>query len=130
MGAAVSTAKGSVAMAYLTLSSLVQDVDDNGGILTVKMEDMKPLANNAGKFGSSNRAQLEQRLNDSGLTAMPSPLPANQYEEVRIYKTKSKVSEIIRAALSPGKQNDKKLRDAAHDVSSDKIKQIKDLIDS
>ena len=89
-------------------NTIKQDVENNGNVLTVTMEILRD-ATGKGKLGIYVRQEISSSLAGIGLGFIPSTLPTNQHEQVRLYKRGTQVGDLIEAMLTPGQQNDAKL---------------------
>lgn len=107
-----------------------REVERKGNVATVTMECLRG-AYGAGKLGSQVREQISKTLAGMGLGHVPETLPANQHEQVRLYKQGTAVGEIIRTVLTPGEQHDKVLtRYVGNDTPNyeELIEKIRDLV--
>lgn len=85
-------------------------VEEAGGVLTTTMDVLRD-ADGAGKLGVHVRASISRQLAGMGIGHVPGALPANQQDQVRLYKRGTPVGELIECALNPGEENDRKLVD-------------------
>jgi len=83
-------------------------VEEAGGVLTTTMDVLRD-ADGAGKLGVHIRASISRNLAGMGIGHVPAELPANQRDQVRLYKRGTPVGELIECALNPGEDNDRKL---------------------
>ena len=111
-------------------NSIKENVEKNGNILTVTMEDLRE-AQGVAKLGIHVRAEISKTLAGMGLGHVPQELPSYQHELVRLYKRGTSGGDIIELVLTPGQQNDAKLSQhfgqEAVDYSSI-IAQIRELV--
>ena len=94
------------------------EVEDHGGVLTVSMEALRDAAG-AKKLGIHVRTKITKRLAGSGLGHVPTVLPANQSDQVRLYKKGTHVGDLIDTVLQPGQQNDRKLAEYSEGEGAD-----------
>lgn len=86
------------------------DVEKNGNVLTVTMVQLRD-AYGAGKLGIHVRDKISSTLAGLGLGHVPVVLPTYQHELVRLYKKGTPVGDLIETVLTPGGQNDARLRE-------------------
>ena len=92
----------------LDFNTIKQNVESNGNVLTVTMETLRDAAGK-GKLGINVRQEIINSLAGIGLGHVPVVLPANQHEQVRLYKRGTPVGDFIDVVLNAGQQNDTKL---------------------
>lgn len=92
----------------MTWDEVKKKVEDAGGVLTITMDVLRD-AEGAGKLGIHIRASIDKNLAGIGLGHVPTELPSNQHEQVRLYKKGTSVGDLIDTVLHPSDQNDKKL---------------------
>ena len=97
-----------VGKAAVTWDEIKKQVEEAGGVLTLTMAALRDAAG-AGKLGVHVRSNISRRLAAMGLGHVPTELPANQHERVRVYKRGTPVGDLIEAALNPGERNDESL---------------------
>ncbi len=85
-------------------------VEKNGNVLTFTMEHLRD-AHGAAKLGVHVRTDISSALAGMGLGHVPQELPSYQHELVRLYKNGTPIGELIATVLTPGEQNDTKLRE-------------------
>lgn len=83
-------------------------VEGAGGVLTTTMDVLRD-AEGAGKLGVHVRTNISKKLAGIGLGHVPTELPGNQHERVRLYKKGTLVGDLIDTVLNPGDQNDRRL---------------------
>jgi hypothetical protein len=93
------------------------DVEKNGNVLTVTMEQLRD-AYGAGKLGIHVRDKISSTLAGLGLGHVPVVLPTCQHELVRLYKKGTPVGDLIETVLTPGGQNDARLREKFSEVQA------------
>ena len=111
-------------------SATKQQVEANGDVLTVTMEELRNV-HGAGKLGRNVCGEISKELVGMGIGHIPEPLPSNQTDLVRLYKRGTQAGGLIEAVLRPGAGNDNLVRTAARTggTSSDTIlAQIRDLV--
>ena len=104
-------------------------VEANDNILTVTMTDLRS-ATGKEKLGIRVRAEISKTLAGMGLGHIPRELPSYQHESVRLYKRGTPVGELIEMVITPGEQNDRKLKEQfieAVDYASI-IEEIRELV--
>lgn len=92
----------------MTWDEIKKQVEEAGGVVTLTMAALRD-AEGAGKLGVHVRSNISRRLAAMGLGHVPTELPANQHERVRVYKRGTPVGDLIEAALNPGERNDESL---------------------
>ena len=92
----------------MSWDEIKKKVEDAGGVLTMTMDVLRD-AEGAGKLGVHIRTSISKNLAGNGLGHVPTELPANQHEPVRLYKKGTPVGDLIDTVLNPGDQNDRKL---------------------
>ncbi len=105
-------------------------VAENEGVHTVSMEQLRD-ATGKDKLGKHVISEIRSSLAGMGLGHVPKELPRYQGEQVRLYSRGTAIGEFIESVLSPGVQNDSKLRESFNSESSDYqsiIEQIRDLV--
>lgn len=111
-------------------ASIKANVENNGNVLTVTMEQLRN-AHGAAKLGVHVRTEISSHLAGMGIGHVPKTLPTYQHEPVRLYKRGTSIGDLIETVLAPGEQNDKKLVDqlGEGDVKyAEIIEQIRDLV--
>lgn len=83
-------------------------VEEAGNVLTVSMVELRD-AIGVSKLGVKVRHDISNQLEGIGIGHIPVELPANQSEQVRLYKRGTPVGDIIGKILVPGAQNDQVL---------------------
>lgn len=114
-----------------TWDDLKQQVEANGDLTTVTMENLREAAG-AGKLGIHVRAQISKTLAGMGLGHVPQDLPQYQHEQVRLYKRGTAVGDLIETVLAPGELNDRKLVEQIDNDGVDRaaiIPQIRELVE-
>jgi uncharacterized circularly permuted ATP-grasp superfamily protein len=91
-----------------TWDQIKDDVEKNGNVLTVTMEQLRD-AHGTAKLGVHVREEIHRTLAGMGLGHVPRELPSYQHEQVRIFKNGTPVGDLIVTVLTPGPQNDSKL---------------------
>lgn len=113
-----------------TWDELKQNVEANGNVITVTMEELREIAG-AGKLGVHVREQISKTLAGMGLGHVPQALPTYQHEQVRLYKRGTPVGDLIGTVLAPGESNDSKLKEQFSGDEIDYaaiISQIRELV--
>jgi len=105
-------------------------VEANGNVLTVTMTELRDAAGKD-KLGVHVRAEISKILAGMGLGHIPQELPSYQHESARLYKRGTPVGELIEMIMSPGEQNDRKLKDQLAESAIDYaslIEKIRELV--
>ena len=113
----------------MTYEALVKRVEENGGVLTVRMAELRD-AHEAGKLGKHVRKGIADRLAGMGIGHYPQELPDSQHLSVRLYKLGSAVADIIAAVLEVDEngEGDGVLRSAAGSDAAETLKQVRALV--
>lgn len=85
-------------------------VEENENVHTFTMEQLRD-AHGAARLGIHVRDAIANTLAGLGLGHVPKMLPAYQDELVRLYKKGTQVGDLIETVLTPGGENDTKLRE-------------------
>lgn len=85
-------------------------VEENGGVVSFTMNELRDAAGKE-KLGVNVRAEISKTLAGFGLGHIPKELPSYQHESVRLYKRGTYVGDFIETVLSPGEQNDRRIRE-------------------
>src|SRR5712692_6642427 len=88
-----------------TYEELKQALDDNQGVRTVRMEELRNM-HGAKKLGSRVIPAISKKLKGQGLKHYPGKLPNAQDAVVLIYKRESAAEKIINAVLKPSPRSD------------------------
>lgn len=102
-------------MKFASMDELKQAVENNGGLLTVTMEDVRDAYGSArlGPF-VLNTLQVLNSVHESlevlGLGHLPLELPNTHTELVRLYKKDGAAGQLINAVLNLSKENDELIR--------------------
>jgi hypothetical protein len=114
----------------MSWSNVKENVADNGGVHTVTMEQLRDAAGKD-KLGVHVRDEIKSSLAQMGLGHVPKELPKNQHEQVRLYSRGTAIGDFIDTVLSPGGQNDIKLKESLSEESSKYqsiIEQVRELV--
>lgn len=101
-----------------TWDQIKKKVEANDNILTITMIELRDAAGKD-KLGVHVRSEISKTLACMGLGHVPKELPPNQHELARLYKRGTPVGELIEMVLSPGEQNDSKLKQQFSNSSVD-----------
>jgi|SRR6266536_552238 len=104
-------------------------VEADGGIKSYDMGDLRDAAG-WGKLGNRNVVDIANLLANHGLGHLPATrtLPTDQNELVRLYVERSPLGRIVQAVLSPSRQGDERLRQAASNDAAEVLDAIKTLV--
>ena len=105
-------------------------VESNDNVLTVSMNELKAAAGRD-RLGVHVRSEISKTVAGMGLGHIPSELPSNQNDSVRLYKRGTPAGDLIEIVITPGDANDRKLRDQLTTDDLDYaniIEQIRDLV--
>jgi hypothetical protein len=86
------------------------EVQNNENVLTVTMEKLRN-AYGASRLGVNVCDEISSTLARLGLGHVPVVLPTYQQELVRLYQKGTPVGDLIETVLTPGGQNDARLRE-------------------
>jgi len=114
----------------LEWDEIKKKVEENDNVLTVTMINLRD-ATGKDKLGVHVRAEISNTLAGMGLGHIPQELPSSQDNSVRLYKRGTPVGELIEKVLSPGEDNDRKLKELFPESAVDYaniIEQIRDLV--
>jgi hypothetical protein len=111
---------------FESYDDLRKQVEANGGLLQVWMEDLREL-HEAGRLGKHVRAGIHEKLAEHGLGHLPAELPAYQEEEVRVYRLGTPLAQTINAVLHPSTAGDEQLRQSAGQ-GEDILRKIRELV--
>ncbi|MEW6048431.1 MAG: hypothetical protein AB1609_18465 [Bacillota bacterium] len=93
------------------LDGIAQRVREHRGLLSVTMGELRDAAG-FGKLGSNVVQRISQELANRGIRHFPRHLPTYQWEVVRLYESDSVAARLIKAAVTPGREEDEVLRKA------------------
>lgn len=105
-------------------------VEEHGSTHTVTMENLRDAAGKD-KLGVNVRTEIKSQLAGMGLGHVPKELPRHQDQQVRLYKRGTMIGDLIDTVLTPGVQNDVKIREILNESSSEYqsiIEQIRELV--
>jgi len=85
-------------------------VEKNNNVLTLTMNELR-TATGKEKLGVHVRKEIGNSLISKGLNHIPQELPSHQHELVRLYKRGTPIGDLIDTVLSPGEQDDWKLKE-------------------
>jgi hypothetical protein len=107
-----------------------RNVEENGGTASFTMVQLRDAAGKD-KLGVNVRKEISKTLAGMGLGHIPQELPSYQHEGVRLYKRGTDTGDVIETVLSPGEQNDRKLKEYLNTDTAryaEIIEQIRDLV--
>lgn len=82
----------------------------------------------AGRLGVNVREAISKALASHGLGHLPADLPANQWEEVRVYKLGTLLSDVVDAVTKPSNKGDEVLRAVSSNDSQETLRKIRELV--
>lgn len=106
---------------------LREAVAANGGLDTIDMGTLRDVQG-AGRLGVHVRDAITRSLESHGLGHFPLELPANQYDEVRLYLLGSPIADIVKAVLSPSMKGDESLRTVASSEAQEQLRQVREIV--
>lgn len=114
-------------MRYARLEDIRDAVEENGGVLTLSMEELRD-AHGAERLGVNVRSAITSRLRKLGLNHQPYVLPAYQEDTIRLYLADSAVAKLLQAVSHTGPRWDKVLREAANSDASEVLHKVRELV--
>jgi len=105
-------------------------VEENDNVLTVVMSELKEAIEKE-KLGVNVRAKISKTLAGMGLGHIPREIPSSQDEYVRLYKRGTPIGELIDIVMTPGTNNDQKLKEQLNIDNidhADIIEKIRELV--
>ena len=111
---------------FKNVDELKKAVADNGGVLTVTMEQLR-VAHDFGRLGPHVKKSIHDSLAKNGLGFFPG-LGDYQYEVTRVYQLGTPVADLINAVLNPSKPNDLKVRKAAEGEEAEVLARVRALV--
>ena len=105
-------------------------VEESGGVASFTMVQRRDAAGKD-KLGVNVKAEISKILAGMGLGHIPQVLPSYQHEGVRLYTRGTDIGDVIEPVLSPGEQNDRKLKEYLNTNTAkyaEIIEQIRDLV--
>lgn len=105
-------------------------VENNEGIVTVTMQTLRDTVGKD-KLGVNVRKDISSKLAGVGLGHIPRTLPKYQTETVRLYKKGTAIGDLIDIVMSPGEDNDTKIKELFSEESRDYasiVEQIRELV--
>lgn len=108
-------------------NDLRASVEGDGGLLTTTMETLKDIQG-AGRLGVNVREAISKALASHGLGHLPAELPANQWEEVRLYRLGTLLSDVVDAVAKPSAKGDEVLRTVSSSDSQETLRKIRELV--
>jgi hypothetical protein len=106
---------------------LRESVAVNGGLHTIEMGTLRDIQG-AGRLGIHVRDAITRSLESHGMGHFPGELPANQYDDVRLYLLGSPIADIVKAVLSPSIKGDEALRTVANSEAQEQLRQIREIV--
>lgn len=122
--------KGCAEVASKTFDDIKQEVEDNGGVITLQAWELRE-AQGAGRLTDRINGEISESLRRRGLGHVPfypEDLPTSQYENVRVYDATSALGKVIEAAHTPGEDEDHTLREGVDGDAAGLLNQIRALV--
>jgi hypothetical protein len=107
--------------------ALRKSVIQNRGLYTIDMGTLRDIEG-AGRLGVHVRDAITRSLESYGLGHLPGTLPANQSDEVRLYRLGSSIADIVKAVLSPSSEGDDVLRFVSSSEAEAVLRQVRKLV--
>jgi hypothetical protein len=114
-------------MSYSSPEALRDAVVENGGVLTVRVGDVRD-AFHYGRLGIHVRAEISKKLNGLGIAHYPTEVPDWQENPIRLYRMGTPVADLIDAVLNPTESHDEEIRGAVSGAAADILNQIRGLV--
>lgn len=114
-------------MSMTSLQDVKDAVEQNGNVLSVKVETLR-LAYGAGKMGKHVASSISAELAGLGINHSPDTLPIYSHEKVRLFKSGSRVAEIIAAVMALEDEDDELLREVATGEDAAVVRRIRELV--
>lgn len=114
-------------MTYADMNEVKAGVENNGGVLTIKMGELR-VAYGSGRLGVHVRSRIGKSLNGMGLGYYPDPLSDSQFDLVRLYKLGGPVADLVGAVLHPSPGGDQVLREATGGEATTILAQVRELV--
>jgi hypothetical protein len=112
---------------YDSLKDIRDAVEANGDVLSVIMWSVRG-AYGAERLKVNVRSNIQNQLAGLGLGHVPSVIPDDQMEVLRIYKLGSPVAHLFSAVKTPGEAEDEAIREAVGGDAASKIEEIRELV--
>ncbi|HEY1572364.1 MAG TPA: hypothetical protein VGG05_13550 [Pseudonocardiaceae bacterium] len=108
---------------------LRDEIEAAGGIKTFEMARLRDVAGWA-KLGVNVVVDIANHLRDNDMDTLPQKkqLPLSQWEEVRVYSTRSRVGKVIGAVLKPSSQGDRLLAEIGNEDAGDVLEKVRRLV--
>jgi hypothetical protein len=97
---------------YKSLAEIASAVDAQDGLMTLFMWQVRD-AHGAGRLGVNVCTEIASEFEELGIRHNPSKIPSEQGTMIRLWRAKSAVDKLIRAARKVGYEYDEELRSAA-----------------
>ena len=109
------------------MTALRGEIDDHDGVLCATMARLRD-AYGAGKLGSTVVQNISRELAKHGLAHFPPELPADQLQEVLVYRQGTPVADVIHAVASPSPAGAATLRRVAQSNDAATLARIRELV--
>lgn len=114
-------------MDYPTPETLRDAVNDAGGVLTVRVEQVRD-AFGYGRLGVHVRSEISRKLAGFGIAHYPVSVPDYQDRPLRLYRMGTPMAELIDAVLNPNPTHDEEIKQAVSGTANEVLAQVRDLV--
>ncbi len=112
---------------YRDLDQVAHTVAEHGGLLTMRMSQLRD-AHGAGRLGVHVRSGISAALAERGIGHYPPELPADQIDDVRLFKLGSPAADLIQSVMNLGPEEDEKLRQFAGGDATKVLQRVRELV--
>lgn len=112
---------------YKNLDEVAQTVAAHDGLVTLRMSQLRD-AHGAGRLGVHVRAGISAELSARGIGHYPEELPADQIDDVRLFKLGSPIAALIQSVMTLGPEEDEKLRQFAGGDAPKILARVRELV--
>jgi hypothetical protein len=110
-----------------SLEDLEKVVVENGNVASVMMWEVRD-AYDAERLGVHVRAGIEKALAKLGLGHYPKEIPDRQDQVLRVFKLGTPVADLIGAVLTPGEDEDERIREAVGGDEAQLLEKVRELV--
>ena len=117
------------AKARKRFAAIDQEVLEAGGVAVIPMWQLRDAAGWA-KLGVNVVRSISNMMDEAGLGTLPvgEPLPLDGSGQVRVYRQRSRIGQIVEAVTNPSGNGDHVLRQLASDDGNEILDQIRQLV--